>query len=110
MGMFELHPTHQVRNFVERAEGRGPIGDGQASIIAGHQGPGNDQKECRTRGADREVVERGVVWFPDSLQKALLGSVRAAEACLARPASGDAGQAPAPYEGSAAEPTKAATV
>ena len=69
MGVLELHSTHQARNFVEGTEGCGPVGDGQAGIVAGHQGAGNDEKKGRARGEDGKAVERGVVWCRSGLQK-----------------------------------------
>jgi hypothetical protein len=59
--MFESHATDEVRNPVERPERSGPIGDGEAGVIAGHERPGNDQKKRYARGEDGKSVMRAVV-------------------------------------------------
>src|SRR5439155_7911734 len=61
VGMLELHPTNQLWNFVERAEGSGPIGHRKPGVIAGDQGPRDDQKQSSAGHKYRKPVMRAIV-------------------------------------------------
>ena len=73
MGVLEPHAADQMRNLVQRTERSGPIGDGKAGIVAGHQRPGNDEQKSHRRRKDGKPVMGLVVRYGDSLQKQLLG-------------------------------------
>jgi hypothetical protein len=68
MAPFIFDSTVQGRN-VERSEGSGPVGDGEARIIAGDQRTGNDENKSRARGEDSEAVVRAIVWCGQGLQR-----------------------------------------
>ena len=69
VGVLELHASDQMRNLVERTERRWPIGDRQASIIAGHECSGNDEQKCHRRRKDGKPVMGPVVRYGSGLQK-----------------------------------------
>ena len=73
MSMFELNPTNQMRNLIQRTKRSRPVGNGQAGIIAGHQGTGDDEHKRNARRKDGEAVMGLVVRYGNDLQKRLLG-------------------------------------
>ena len=61
VSVFELHTADQFRDLVERTERGGPVRDGEASIVAGDQGSGDDQEECPPGQNDGEAVQAAVI-------------------------------------------------
>src|SRR6266513_5746134 len=71
MSVLESNPAHHVRDLVERTEGSRPIGNRQASIIAGDQSSGYDEHK---RGRSREyseAVQPAIVRCENGLQTRL---------------------------------------
>src|SRR5262249_33724790 len=61
MTMFVLNPAHHGWNPVKRAEGCGPIGYRQSSIVAGYQCPGHYQKKNQSSQNDCKNMMAAVV-------------------------------------------------
>ena len=68
MAVLVLHSANHAWDFVIRAEGCGPVGDGQARVIAGDEGSGDNQKERRARGEDCETVQSLMIPDFDAFQ------------------------------------------
>jgi hypothetical protein len=56
MAVLELDPPDHRRNAVNRSEGGRPIGNGQASVIAGDQRAGDNQQEGDAGGKRQETM------------------------------------------------------
>ena len=59
--MLKSDATDEMRNLVQRPKRSGPIGDGEAGVIAGDKRSGNDQQESHARGEDSKPVMCAVV-------------------------------------------------
>src|ERR1700694_3949336 len=68
MAVFVFHAANHLRHFVVGAERRGPVGDGQAGIIAGNERSGDDEDERGAGGEDCEAVQSAMVRNFDALQ------------------------------------------
>ena len=71
MTVFELYTSDQRRNPVERAERGGPIRYGESSIVAGHQGSGDDQQKNAGGCQHGEAMVRAMIgsaWYVRGLR------------------------------------------
>ena len=76
MAVFVFHAANHLRHFVVGAERRGPVGDGQAGIIAGNERSGDDEDKGGAGGEDREPVQSAMVRNFDPLQDSPRGNER----------------------------------
>ena len=58
--MFILHTANHARHLRNVTEAGGPVGDGEPGVVAGNQGPGDDEDKSSERGENREIVMRPV--------------------------------------------------
>jgi hypothetical protein len=69
MAMFELHTTYHMGHLVDGSESGGPVGDGQAGVVAGDQSSGNDEKESCAGREHGETVMGAVERYSQRFQK-----------------------------------------
>jgi hypothetical protein len=67
MAPLKLYSSTQ-RWDAEGTEGSGPVGDGEAGVVAGDERPGNDKDKGRAGYEDGEAMVRAIVWCGDGLQ------------------------------------------
>ena len=58
--MFPLHSANHTGHLSDVTEAGGPVGDGEAGVVAGDEGTGNDEDEGRERGKNRKIMMRPV--------------------------------------------------
>lgn len=68
MGVLEFHATDKFRNLVPGAERGRPVGNGEASVVAGDEGAGDDQEKRPTGQDYGEAVKPGIVIGGDGFQ------------------------------------------
>ncbi len=61
VAVLKLYPSHHARH-AEGAEGRGPVGNRKAGVVAGHQRAGNNQKKRAKRDERRVTMKPRMVF------------------------------------------------
>src|SRR5581483_616418 len=72
MAVFKANTADHAGNLVERSERSWPVRNRESSVVAGHQGPGDDQYQRRSSDEYGEVMQAFVVGKSERLQWRLL--------------------------------------
>ena len=75
MTVLPLNAANHVGHLVDGSESCRPIRHGKTGIVAGHQGPGNNQNESRAGGEHGEYMVCAIVGCSEALQKLLLANL-----------------------------------